>query len=926
MESDSSLPQTSSSEANQEQLTTPPQSQSSSPRSPTSSNISEHESSFAFPKLALDGSLSDLPSRSPYPPTPPAALSSLGAKAMMAGHTSDSLSEASLDAQYDMIDDISDLSDGHETASLTSTRPDDEDEHTLGESMVDLDAELGIRRPTRDAQTNTQVKAENALLDSYMSEDLETPRQSTLHNARARRTTLGPPSASSPATTITKSTYHILFVSDRSTSNDAVSDACLRFASCLLPADENMEETIASIGVGATPGHLSSTHLSVRLGDVELAVELCVDAQFVAGDDRKPELAYFFRYPDGDDVSMSNLADKQSIAPSDLYDLVVYYLHDSTYPDWHNIVKSNMLPMMPPAITLSAPGVELSTPPGIEKEELFESELVLSSDELFGEDDGHVREAIRDLMTEHARMPTTQSKATNASSDWLQCVQKEFGLKYPTRQDFRSISLWHLLTFIAVVLAYFIKPYLHILDGPDPSLAVAMRREAFASALTKMTNSTDTAMALNMTYLIPYHEAAWKDEELAPPQARYEHLPPNHFIISLPEKTNLVWHQLNWNRFPHVVSSTASRSNTSIEHNLTQLIDGVYDVTIRPEDASGKVTVNLYAKWPKLPERDIVVEHNFGMRILHRDTYDKISTDLSKTIGKEVMVARKNAKSLGSKMSLELSAGAAATRNVTTEVAIYIVRDLTIMANTALSVFTKAAAASNGTAANFKKELAAVQKDLIQLSNDVQKSLISRAHTAKALIPYMHAPVKRVKAWVPSTQASVKSVKALIPSMKTLKRPLALSRERAMRIKKALAGHRDANSTSATKELSLRLQNIFGKPTEKSKKAGSFADIARCSQAKDYQACRREQKALQARESKLHGLASVSAASKSTVPSQAPEADVKASAGKKEKKIGKKGKKGKKAAAPKDARVEKDKKKNKGPKKHGKKHKAPGPK
>jgi hypothetical protein len=84
--------------------------------------------------------------------------------------------------------------------------------------------------------------------------------------------------------------------------------------------------------------------------------------------------------------------------------------------------------------------------------------------------------------------------------------------------------------------------------------------------------------------------------------------------------------------------------------------------------------------------------------------------------------------------------------------------------------------------------------------------------------------------------------KDLIPTKKTVRESLAGARERALGVKNRLSGlTKDTNSTSATKELSLRLQNLF-KQSEKGKRAGSLKDIAKCMRSEDYRACRREQR------------------------------------------------------------------------------------
>ena len=164
----------------------------------------DHSDQFKFPTLKSDGSLSDVIAGSPpthlnY--TPPAALSTLGAKmraqeAAMAGSV-DTLA----DGQYDMVDDLSEMSDNdNDTASLPSTdhhtsedegqmTPEDGSVGDVNETNVEADnlIDFGDGSVVDLAKTLTlkqqRTAEENKLLESYLNDDLETPRQSTLRFA-----------------------------------------------------------------------------------------------------------------------------------------------------------------------------------------------------------------------------------------------------------------------------------------------------------------------------------------------------------------------------------------------------------------------------------------------------------------------------------------------------------------------------------------------------------------------------------------------------------------------------------------------------------------------------------------------------------------------------------------------------------------------
>lgn len=174
---------------------------------------------FDFPTLNTDGSVPDLIETRPPPGqrTPPAALSSLGIK-MAADSKTDAVTELN-DGQYDMVDDASEISnDSNETVSIASDNlnsdedvlltPDDEDEaenldpdqeiftsnHSspAGPSAGPLHHQLLMLekqhkqklRQAREEKLALQKEYESEkekTLDSFLSEDLETPRQSTIN-------------------------------------------------------------------------------------------------------------------------------------------------------------------------------------------------------------------------------------------------------------------------------------------------------------------------------------------------------------------------------------------------------------------------------------------------------------------------------------------------------------------------------------------------------------------------------------------------------------------------------------------------------------------------------------------------------------------------------------------------------------------------
>ena len=200
-----------------------------SPPSPTDSPHSS--ANFDFPTLNNDGSVSDLIETHPPPGqrTPPAALSSLGLK-MAADSSPDGVTDLN-DGEYDMM---SDASDTNETVSIASDNltsddelmtPDyDEDEDDDDQALyasnhpsaagpsagplfqqlaaLDIEQHQQVLRRARERSLALQKERESEKerqMNSFLSEDLETPRQSTMNAFNPSSSTSALDAKSSPA-------------------------------------------------------------------------------------------------------------------------------------------------------------------------------------------------------------------------------------------------------------------------------------------------------------------------------------------------------------------------------------------------------------------------------------------------------------------------------------------------------------------------------------------------------------------------------------------------------------------------------------------------------------------------------------------------------------------------------------------------------
>lgn len=223
--------------------------------SPTDSTHSS--GNFDFPTLNNDGSVSDLIETHPPPGqrTPPAALSSLGLK-MAAGSIPDGVTDLN-DGEYDMM---SDASDTNETVSIASDNltsddelmtPDydedeDDDDQALYASnhpsaagpsagplqqqlaMLDIQQRQQLRqaRERRLAMEKEQESEKERQMNSFLSEDLETPRQSTMNAFNPSSSTSALNTKSSPVAISDKPSLS----SPQTVPGESTLDLVLRFA------------------------------------------------------------------------------------------------------------------------------------------------------------------------------------------------------------------------------------------------------------------------------------------------------------------------------------------------------------------------------------------------------------------------------------------------------------------------------------------------------------------------------------------------------------------------------------------------------------------------------------------------------------------------------------------------------------------------
>lgn len=720
--------------------------------------IPRHPFNLSFPTLNDDGSIPDLTAHQSkhhhYPPTPPAALSSLGIRRKMAeGHGATSESGSSFaDSQYDMMDDLSDVSnDDHDTASIAShdalsgqltpeyaeseaanTDAEDVEEETeqlehvevpafspAGESFVTLPSPSPSPSQTSTSQSKQQ-KAENDLIDSYTSEDLETPRQSSMPNAFASTYHLSQRKSADraiKAVPIDSAVNHILFFSDRDLNVVDTNLLCARVALHMDSAEPGSAPKY-QVKHFATPPSGIQEHAKVIRGDsVSATFQHCIGAE------KRESSSYKLLILDSDEEHSSFFTVGHD-AKIDLQPpkLAVFYLDQFTHGmAWIDTAYSAMQSLKVPCLIIRDSDLSAAKQATIGHGK-GESPLTLESKHfLDGTDHAEVNTSIARLIGQGSQVPPPSRISKFKAGVKARWTDNRFFIGY--------------LLVSLLALPICLQWATNLRAAVMPSADLAVRREALAFALDNLAVAENITKPFNIEHLMPppptnCSQSSYFGMPLGvsscPVQAHAQDAPPNHVIFSLQ----------NGPREPRLISVGASRTDgQTLSVEQTKLVPGVYHIALDPNEAYGSVNFNIMTT---RPVHNISWTHNFGNRLLQRKTYERASTDLSKIVSKDVAVMRHAAKGITEKVTTEIGAGLWATKNVTSQLALYVTRDIQLAADTAVSVFVSAAKASNKTASNWSKDLVLMQKGVAQFgekcSENLAKSFRSVKSNSKALI------------------------------------------------------------------------------------------------------------------------------------------------------------------------------------------------
>lgn len=252
-------------------------------------------------------------------------------------------------------------------------------------------------------------------------------------------------------------------------------------------------------------------------------------------------------------------------------------------------------------------------------------------------------------------------------------------------------------------------------------LQVDTRREALSSALSALSNSSDTTKTFDIEHLLPVPVPLNSTtnmfglSEKGTLDVHFQGVNPNYIVVSLPRRT--------YNPSPHITSTHVHKGDKAIAFNQTKLIDSVYAITVDPQEAHGIVTISMLCSQPA---SNITVSHNFGHRYFQLPNFEKARTDISNTVTKDVAVARAGVRGLTDRMT----AGIAATHNVSSHLAQQMSHEAQILANTATSMVGKLYNTCP-TAADMRKDLVAIQDGFARAETQVDDFVADMAGRVK---------------------------------------------------------------------------------------------------------------------------------------------------------------------------------------------------
>ncbi|KAK5109296.1 hypothetical protein LTR62_007170 [Meristemomyces frigidus] len=686
----------------------------------------------------------------------------------MASHTNMSDSATSFaDSQYDMVDDLSDISnDDHDTASLVS------DEGLEGREEGELDEEVEVLQEDGEEQDVTEATVRglqrpqavhdptDRLIDSYLSEDLQTPRQSVTTDALK-------PAQTSKAFGAPSVSHNVLFVAGHDMPEAEKTQICAKITSAMAGSPDASTVSVTILPPPPTTIAQKSA-ITYRDGDVSLHFHSCTDVKVGAYEEAKHDLQeYRFSLFHADRMfscchKLKNLTEDVLGTPSltVIYDTPLYTDPSEQRKDWVctalQAVKSFGTPVL--IIRDSAADALLPT-------------YDLYAEELLATENKELKILLSSKSERGLERSTSSTYTMPTPQDAWNEIWKNAAKIRLTGFDFLMVGVYVLVISMIVQVPSMINQHL----SSSLLAETTVHRDVLSLYLDNLANATGATHSVNATYLVP-EPVQTSTNFLGIKQysslndTRFGVVEPNHLIVSLPRDF-----------FVPSFSLEAIRGAAKVIVRGTSIVGSIYDIVIPPEEAHGNFGIFV----PFSSRGEVTyIEHNFGNRMLQRRTYEQARTDLNNVVSKDLAIARDTAKSFRERMEIEVKAGSAATRNITTQLAVQMTRDLAIVVKAAGSAISRIDQYMNSTAALIIKDVGHLQASFADLGASIRNSFsAARNSTADEL-----------------------------PTKKLITEPLKLSHERAVGFRQKLFGgaaksKEETVNFAETKELSVRVKD-----------------------------------------------------------------------------------------------------------------------
>jgi hypothetical protein len=275
-------------------------------------------------------------------------------------------------------------------------------------------------------------------------------------------------------------------------------------------------------------------------------------------------------------------------------------------------------------------------------------------------------------------------------------------------------------------------------SAPRQVFNIPARREALAATLYEVAGLQNVTSIVDMEHLLPsipaacYGKTWYRGQYLLPTaecrvEPRFQALQPNHMLLSLPSTS----------AYPRILSTKLFKADgRNISFSATPLIEGVSVITFDANEAYDTVVLSTIIE---KPVNNFTASHYYGKRFLQRKTYAKAGSEVSKIVGSDLAIVSKTVQKINHLLSTEVTASVQATRNVTTQLARYVGRELQVVSRelqvigkTANALLSKAGRANEELAKSVVQDLVVVQKDLVKFTKELSGSVKSTVQTAKS--------------------------------------------------------------------------------------------------------------------------------------------------------------------------------------------------